>query len=243
MKILLLAGTAEARELSFALPANRLICSLAGMTKRPARLGGETRVGGFGGIEGLVGFIREQNIGIVVDATHPFAARMSANAVNACERTGAALLQVVRAPWDAKPNWEQVADLSEAASVLAPGSKVFLATGRASLPAFASRDDVEFVARVIDDLPGDFPLAKGRFVVSHPPFTIEEEVETLKRLEVDTLISRNSGGTGGIEKLVAADRLELSVIMIKRPVYIGNLQVGSVGEALIYLRENNWLDA
>jgi len=192
LRLLLLAGTREARELSFALDGIDLVSSLAGVTQRPAQLGGEMRVGGFGGVSGLVSYLRSENIDAVIDATHPFAAQMSHNA----------------------------------AASLMSGSHVFLATGRSSLDHFKSRPDVEFTTRVIDD---------------KPPFSVEEELETLQDLGVASLVARNSGGTGGIEKVIAAERLGVEVVMVERPVLPETLRSASVEEALQMMEANGWL--
>lgn len=241
MRLLLLAGTREARELSFALDGIDLVSSLAGVTQRPAQLGGEMRVGGFGGVSGLVSYLRSENIDAVIDATHPFAAQMSHNAHEACELCKLPLLQLIRPSWDVRPNWRMVADLDSAAASLMSGSHVFLATGRSSLDHFKSRPDVEFTTRVIDDTSDPFPLAKGRFLPSKPPFSVEEELETLQDLGVASLVARNSGGTGGIEKVIAAERLGVEVVMVERPVLPETLRSASVEEALQMMEANGWL--
>lgn len=235
MTILLLAGTREARELSFALEGQPLVSSLAGATQRPARLGGDLRIGGFGGVAGLKAYLIANKISMVVDATHPFADQMSRNAALACGDTGVHLLQLVRPAWEVRPQWQMVPDLATAAQVLETGAHVFLATGRGSLDAFKKRKNVEFTARVIDDLPGRFPLRHGRFLVSHPPFSVADEIQTLHSLEVDTLVSRNSGGSGGVEKLEAAEQLGLRIVMVQRPDLPDVDRVSSVEDAIKYI--------
>lgn len=237
MKVLVLAGTAEARELSFALERAGidLITSLAGATERPAPMAGASRVGGFGGAPGLAEFIKANDVSHLVDATHPFAAQMSRNAHEAAETAQIPLVQLVRPAWPEKPNWHMHDDLAAAASALPTGATVFLSTGRGSLAAFADRDDVTFIARVIDDLPGPFPLPKGRFQIGKPPFSVQEEVATLNDAKIDVLVSRNSGGTGGIEKILAAEHLGLKIFMVKRPSMPQGNRVETVDDALAWL--------
>lgn len=244
MKLLLLAGTAEARELSNRLDSFEqveLLTSLAGVTQHPAPLKGRLRVGGFGGIDGLVSTIEAEKIDLVIDATHPFASQMSSHAVAACDHTRIPLLQVVRPEWDINPSWDVVSDLTAAAAALEPRSTAFLATGRASIAAFAGRGDVKCIVRVIDKTPQAFPLEQGYFLVSRPPFTVEEEVETLRELGAGTLVVRNSGGSGGIEKIRAAEKLCLRIIMISRPEIPDAPRVASVNEAMDWLGSGGWL--
>lgn len=219
MKVLLLAGTAEARALSFALAERGVDCvaSLAGLTNRPAQLAGTVRIGGFGGVAGLVRYLRAEKISHMVDATHPFAVAMSAHAEQAAEQAGVPLLRLDRPAWPMEPNWTMVPDMAAAAAALPPGVRVFLATGRGSVDAFKDRRDVALVVRVIEDDPGPAPWPHMEFVAARPPFTGEEERATLQQLRVDMLVSRNSGGKGGTEKLRAAADLKLPVVMVARP--------------------------
>ena len=241
MKLLLLAGTAEARALSFALSERSvdLISSLAGVTERPEALGGASRVGGFGGAQGLADYLRAEAITHIIDATHPFAARMSRNAYEAAQAAGVGLLQLVRPAWVEHPSWTMADDMDHAAQLLPAHARVFLATGRGSLASFKARGDVTFLARVLEDRPGDFPIKGGAFLVGKPPFSLQEERKTLKENEIDTLVSRNSGGTGGIEKVLAAQNLNLSVVMVKRPDLPDAPRVETVEDALAWV-EAHW---
>lgn len=243
--ILILGGTREAREVSKAIAAVPHIVSLAGATRHPAPMGGEVRVGGFGGVPGLRDFLKDRGVTAVLDATHPYATTMSKHAVEACGAAGVPLLQILRAEWAVAPHWQCVADFEAAARALLPGERVFLATGRGALEPFRERADVAFVVRVIDEAPGAFPLPNGRFLPGRPPFTVSEECETLEALGIDTLVLRNSGGTGGIEKLEAADRLGLRIVLVARPpmpeVAAGD-RVETVEAALAEMRGRGWLD-
>ena len=233
---LILAGTAEARALTHQaeVAGFQFIASLAGATERPHNLGGALRVGGFGGADGLRQFLRDHSVRWLIDATHPFAAQMSANAAAATRAERVPLLQVIRPPWPVGECWEVVPDLAAAAKAVVPGARAFLATGRGSLRFFADRRDVFFVVRVIDENPSRFPLAKGHFLASRPPFSVEEEVATLSDHRIDTLVVRNSGGTGGTEKLRAAETLGL-------PDSNGRTACSGGGRAGHHSRRGNWV--
>ena len=240
MKILLLAGTREARELSFAIEAQfpdvDLVSSLAGATQRPSKLAGKMRIGGFGGSSGLLAFLKEHDVTHVIDATHPFAVQMSQNAGLACARAGIELLRINRPPWEIDESWTVVSDLNAASLVLRSHERAFLATGRGSLAAFLKRLDVWFLVRVVDDTPEAFPLSQGEFLVSRPPFSVKEEMETLRAHRIDTLVTRNSGGSGGFEKIEAAMRLGLRVVMVDRPLLCEADEVETVRGALERVR-------
>ncbi|WP_118135801.1 cobalt-precorrin-6A reductase [Oceanicella sp. SM1341] len=215
MRLLLLAGTAEARALAAAAvtAGHDVTVSLAGLTARPAALAGRLRVGGFGGAEGLAQALREGGFDALVDATHPFAARMSGNAVRAVLATGLPLLRLERPGWAPEPGWLHVPDLEAAAAALPPGARVFLSTGAQSLGAFAGRADCWFLARGAEE--GAFPLAQGLRVTGRPPFALAAERALMQAHRVGWLVTRNSGGAR--EKLDAAASLGLRVVMIDRP--------------------------
>lgn len=244
MTMLLLAGTAEARTLSRLISERtRLITSLAGATDDPKPYGGDLRVGGFGGVDGLAGFLRDRGVDLILDATHPFATQMSSNARRAADICGCDYLHLLRPEWPVATNWTMVPDLAAASRALPSGATVFLATGRGSIRFFTHRHDVSLVVRVIDDRPGAFPGDNGRFLVSQPPFTVAEEVQTLRENRIDVLVSRNSGGTGGTEKLIAARDLGIPVIMARRPDYGPSDRVETVEAAMTWLKDRGWLDA
>ena len=129
-----------------------------------------------------------------------------------------------------------VLSLEAAARALQPGSRAFLATGRGSLEAFQDCGEVDLTVRVIDDLPGPFPLAKGQFLPGRPPFSENDECQTLKRLAIDTLVVRNSGGAGGTEKIRAAEALGLRIIVVERPKLAEAERVETVEDAEIWVR-------
>lgn len=221
-RILILGGTAEAADLAARLVAQGetdVITSLAGRTANPAPLAGEVRIGGFGGAEGLTRYIAENGITKVIDATHPFASRISENARLACAAAGVPLERPERPVWQRQPGdtWIEVRTLEEAAAALPAGARAFLALGRQHLASFEARPDCHFVVRVVD--PPDVPpaFASSDLVVGKPSIDPEAETMLFRDHAITHLICRNSGGTAGYGKIMAARKLGLPVIMIGRP--------------------------
>jgi len=216
-RILLLAGTAEARALAerlSALPGLGVTASLAGVTAEPLPIAAETRRGGFGGADGLARYLRQNAVAAVIDATHPFAAQMAANAAAACVATGTPRLKVLRPPWQPRPGWQVVADLDAAAAALPPGARVLLTTGRKEIAPFAARADVSFLLRVIEPV-ADLP-PHIRQLVARPPFALANEIALMQAESATHLVSKNAGGPGRA-KLDAAARLAIPVLMVARP--------------------------
>ncbi len=220
-KILLLAGTREARELARRLarwPGLEVTASLAGAVKRPKFLDVPTRIGGFGGAEGLRDYLLEHEIDVVVDATHPYAVQISANACLACAHAGVRLLRLERPEWRAQEGdrWLHCASAAAAARALPFGARVFLSIGRKEISAFHGRDDLWRLMRMIDPLESEAP-PRGKVVLALPSACVEEEAELLAQYDVDCVVSKNSGGESAYAKILAARRLGLPVYMIDRP--------------------------
>jgi precorrin-6A/cobalt-precorrin-6A reductase len=220
--VLVLGGTAEGRELAAALQAagRPVISSLAGRVSSPRRPAGEVRVGGFGGIDGLSDYLRSQRISAVVDATHPFAARITGNAVAACDRTGTPLLVLRRPSWTPTDGdtWTTVADLTAAAAAvrrLDPDTAVLLTIGRQGIGAFAHAPQ-RFWLRAVDPPDGPAP-DRCELILDRGPFTLAGEVDLLRRLAIDLLVTKNSGGPMTEAKLTAARHLGLPVLLVARP--------------------------
>jgi precorrin-6A/cobalt-precorrin-6A reductase len=218
MKVLVLGGTTEGRLLATALaasPSFSVVSSLAGRVHAPLSLPGEVRVGGFGGVSGLVAFLRSASIETVVDATHPFASAMSAHAVSACSVAGVPLLALRRPSWTPVPGdrWIRVPSVAAAAAALAPFARVFLTTGRQSLSSFASCRSW-FLVRTVDPPAGPGP-ARMELVLDRGPFTLEGELALLQAYSIDVVVTKNSGGFA--PKLAAARSSGLPVIMVDRP--------------------------
>jgi precorrin-6A/cobalt-precorrin-6A reductase len=237
--VLILGGTAEALELAVACAARAgfaVISSLAGRTRAPALPPGDVRIGGFGGVEGLSRFLVERGIDRVIDATHPFAAQMSAHAEQACREAGVLRLRLLRPPWVAVPGdrWIEVADLAEAAQRLPSlGRRAFLTIGRQELEAFAPLD-LWCLVRTIE-APGVLSLRQGHWLAGRGPFAVEDEIALLRTHAIEALVTKASGGGATYAKLVAARQLGLPVLMIRRPPPPPGPVVGSVAAALAWL--------
>jgi precorrin-6A/cobalt-precorrin-6A reductase len=217
--ILILGGTGEARQLAEVLVERevRVVSSLAGRVARPRLPAGEVRVGGFGGAEGLAAWLRENDVRAVVDATHPFAERIGANAAAAAELTRLPLLRLARPGWQPGPGdvWHWADDLADAARKLPElGKRVFLTSGRQGLPAFAHLDDLWFLIRCVD--PPAPPLPRHHeLILARGPYEPAAERELLGR--VDVLVTKDSGGTLTSAKLTAARELGVPVLLVRRP--------------------------
>jgi precorrin-6A/cobalt-precorrin-6A reductase len=237
--VLILGGTAEARALAAALVAAGVpvVSSLAGRVRDPALPAGEVRVGGFGGVDGLAAWLGGHGVGAVVDATHPFAARMTANAVAACAAAGVRLLVLRRPGWPPEPGWVWVDSVPAAAAVLPGlGERVFLTTGRTGLAAFADLD-LEFLVRCVDPPSGPMPR-RARVLLDRGPFTLDGERALLREHRVDVLVTKDSGGTMTAPKLAAAREEGVRVVVVRRPpVPVGVEVVETVEAAVEWLRQ------
>ncbi len=194
--------------------------SLAGRTRAPAPQPLATRVGGFGGAAGLAAHLRAEGIDLLVDATHPFAARMSANARRAASAAGVPLLRVGRPPWRAGPGdrWQEVPDMAAAAAALgAAPRRVFLTVGRLQLAAFAAAPQHGYLIRTIDPPTTSHGLPDAAVIEARPPFDLATEHRLMVEHRVDVLVTKNSGGTAAAPKLAAARALKLPVILVRRP--------------------------
>ena len=222
-RILILGGTAEAAGLARALFGDArvaTITSLAGRTRAPAAVPGAVRVGGFGGPEALADYLKRESIDLVVDATHPFAARISRNAARACNLAKVPRLLLARAAWtpQAGDTWVPVPDIEAAAAALPGlGRRFFLAIGRQELAAFAGLTGLWFLVRLVEEPETPPPLADYHLVLGRGPFAVEKEVKLLRDHQIDVVVSKNSGGAGAAAKIAAARALKLAVVMIERP--------------------------
>jgi precorrin-6A/cobalt-precorrin-6A reductase len=248
MRALILGGTGDANQLAERFVREKIdaIYSYAGRTQIPLGHSLPTRTGGFGGAAGLADFIRQAGITHVIDATHPFAAEMSRNAVDACAAAGVPLLALERAPWVRMPgdNWIEVADIDAAVAALPEqGRRVFLAIGRQHIALFAARPQHIYTARFVDP-PGDaLPFRDIQVIVSRGPFTLESDRELMRSRSFDLLVARNSGGSGARAKIDAARELGLPVIMIERPALPERPRTDSVDEVLAWLAHDAPLGA
>nr|WP_099827363.1 cobalt-precorrin-6A reductase [Oceaniglobus indicus] len=241
MRLLLLAGTREGRDLAEGLrddPAIHVIASLAGATRAPRPMGVATRSGGFGGRQGFADYLAAENIDAVLDATHPFAARMSQRTFEVCTALKVPLMQVLRPAWVPGPHdrWTQIDSEEEAAAHIPRGARVFVATGRQTLERFGAMAGRRMIVRVIDTPDGRFPFADGRFLHGNPPFSVDDEMALFRALRIDWLVVKNAGGAASRSKLDAARLLGVPVAMIRRPAQPLGRTVETVAAALDWAR-------
>lgn len=239
-KILILGGTAEASQLSgmlSTLPVDA-ISSLAGRTKNPTLPHGKVRIGGFGGVEGLIDYIKVQKIDLIIDATHPYAFTMSHHAIAATKAAGVSLLRLERPRWKAEAGdkWIDVENEAEAALKILPQERVLLALGRQHIAPFATRHDVHFIMRMIDA--PEVPLPRHCDIILAKPGDEESEKRFLMESHIGLIVCRNSGGAPSYAKIRAARALQLPVMMIARPPYQGAECVDSVDDAFAFIRSH-----
>ena len=219
-RILILGGTSEARTLAEKLhgEGHHVTTSLAGRTTDPALPVGETRIGGFGGWEAMAAYLVERQFTRVIDATHPFARRISENAIKASAKAGIPLQQIIRPRWQKMPGdrWKEVRTLEEAAEAIPGGATVFLALGRQHIDVFATRSDCRFVIRMVDEPESALPISDYALVIGKPASDPECEVNLLSAHGVTHIVARNSGGPAGYAKIIAARKLGLPVIILER---------------------------
>jgi precorrin-6A/cobalt-precorrin-6A reductase len=243
-RLLILGGTGEAASLAEAVQQRlgdraEVISSLAGRTRQPRALPGRVRTGGFGGPDGLADYLREIRIDLVVDATHPYATQISANARAACETACVPRLMLLRPPWEmqAHDNWIAVSDSAEAAQRIPQfGNRAFLALGSGDVSAFAGLKGVFLLLRVAET-PDRPPLPGAKWIVGRGPFHEADELRLLTEWRIDVIVSRNSGGNAALGKIAAARRLAIPVIMIERPVPEPGTRMGDIKETVEWIAE------
>jgi precorrin-6A/cobalt-precorrin-6A reductase len=239
MRVLLLGGTAEGRALAARLdPQVDLISSLAGRVPDPALPAGEVRIGGFGGVDGLRRWLQEERIDAVIDATHPFAATMTAHAAQVCRELTLPHVVLARLPWDPGGAIVVASDTEAAEDVAEQGfSRVFLTTGRSGVKAFAD-SDAWFLIRAVTK-PDSASLPRHHeLVLSRGPYRYDDEVALLAEHRIDALVTKNSGGDMTRPKLDAAAALDIPVVMVQRPpIPDGVTVVVSVQQAVDWIAE------
>ncbi|MFF9275482.1 cobalt-precorrin-6A reductase [Streptomyces griseosporeus] len=239
--ILILGGTTEARRLAAELAVRagvRVTTSLAGRVARPGAVDGDVRIGGFGGAEGLAAWLREHRVDALVDATHPFAASITAHAARAAAATGTPAVVLRRPGWRPVPGdrWHEAASLAEAAALLPGlGHRVLLTTGRLGLAAFAHLTGLHFVVRSVE--PPEPPMPPDTEVLlARGPFTEADETALLRERRIDVVVTKDSGGEATAAKLTAARTLALPVVVVRRPpLPDGVMTVPDVAGALEWL--------
>lgn len=214
------------------------VYSYAGRTEAPVAQPLPVRVGGFGGVAGLVAYLRAEGISHVIDATHPFAAQMSRNAVEGCAEAAVPLIALEREPWAAEKGdrWTHVPDLAGAVAALGEAPRrVFLAIGRQNLDAFAGAPQHHYLLRLVDPPTDPLPLPRAEAVIARGPFDVAGDRALLKDHRIEVIVAKNAGGAGAEAKLVAARELGLPVVLIDRPLVPARRVARTVGEVLGWL--------
>lgn len=237
-RVLVLGGTSEARALAARLhPHIDIVSSLAGRVPDPALPVGPVRVGGFGGVAGLARWLTDNGVGAVVDATHPFAATITANAAQACRETGVPHLVLARPAWPPGDAILVGSDVDAANVVATRGfSRVFLTTGRSGAAAFADVD-AWFLIRAVTP-PEEHALPRRHeLLLSRGPYRLDAERDLLRAKRIDALVTKNSGGDMTRAKLEAAHELGVPVVMVDRPALPDGVHaVPTVDEAVDWVR-------
>ncbi|MCP3969337.1 MAG: cobalt-precorrin-6A reductase [Rhodobacteraceae bacterium] len=241
MRLLLMAGSGEARRIAGALtnlPGVEASASLAGATRRPAQLGLPTRIGGFGGRGGFIDYLRAEAIEAVLDATHPFAANITARTAAVCHEMNLPHAVVMRPEWRPGPRdrWRIFDREDQVAGFIPKGATVFLGTGVKGLEGFSNLRGRQVICRRIDQPKNPFPFRGGEYLIGRPPFSQKDEVELFGRLGVDWLVVKNAGGDPGRSKLLAARQLGIKVAMMRRPPEPQATILRSVKQALTWVQ-------
>ncbi|MGR3803319.1 cobalt-precorrin-6A reductase [Marinibacterium profundimaris] len=233
--LLILGGTSDATALAGAVARAGFTAtlSLAGRVDHPIKSPLPQRIGGFGGAQGLAAYLAEHEVTHLIDATHPFAAQMSRNAITAAEAAGVPLVALTRPAWraEAADHWIHVPDMSAAVAALdGPAQRIFLAIGRQQLTLFADQPQHHYVLRLVDPPTAPLPLPDCEAIVSRGPFALGDDLQLLKDHRIDCVVSKNSGGSGAYAKIAAARALSLPVVMVDRPELPERLEMSSVEE-------------
>lgn len=222
MTLLLLAGTTEARQIAARLAENKrpVMASLAGAVRDLPDYPVPLRVGGFGGDAGFAQVVQDRGIRAVLDATHPFAARITERTARLCLARGLPYARLSRPEWTPRhgDDWRTVASPEEAARTVPRGARVFLATGAQELERYRDLEGrAEVFCRRAEDTATPFPFAQGRWIIGRGPFHLDDELALFRLLCIDWVVTKNAGGTGAQAKLEAARHLQIPVVMIRRP--------------------------
>ncbi|RUW67080.1 MULTISPECIES: cobalt-precorrin-6A reductase [unclassified Mesorhizobium] len=221
--ILILGGTTEARQLAGKLAARAdlaVTLSLAGRTESPVAQGVPLRVGGFGGAQGLAAYLKETGTALLIDATHPYAARISANAAEAAGQAGVPILALRRPGWEpvAGDRWTLVDSVAEAATALGTAPRrVFLAIGRQEAGAFEAAPQHHYLIRSVDPVEPKLAVPDAIYLLARGPFPEADERALLESHGIEAIVSKNSGGEATYGKIAAARALGIDVIMVRRP--------------------------
>jgi precorrin-6A/cobalt-precorrin-6A reductase len=247
-RLLILGGTGDAAQLiaqAATLPGLEIISSLAGRTPKPnIPTVGQVRIGGFGGETGLVNYLQQAQIDLLIDITHPFAHQISWNAANAAQTYGIPHLLVNRPGWTPQPTdrWIEVPSHEAAAATLLNfAQRAFLTIGRQELAAFAHLEQIWCLMRMITPPTAGSAIPHGELLLQQGPFSVSDETALLTKYQIDTIVSKNSGGAATYAKIIAARELGIPVIMIPRPKLPPGEIVETVDQAMVWLRSHRQL--
>jgi precorrin-6A/cobalt-precorrin-6A reductase len=240
-RILILGGTAEARQLAGRLAGRAgldITLSLAGRTATPAAQPVPVRIGGFGGAEGLANYLISERVGALIDATHPYANVISANAVAAARRSGVPLIALRRPPWTAVSGdrWIEVNDVGKAVRAIGQTPRrVFVALGRNELAPFRDAPQHYYLIRSVDPVDPPLPLPHVGYVTGRGPFGEADDRALLIEHRIDVVVAKNSGGTATYGKIAAARVLGIDVVMLRRPPAPACAAVETIEDAIAWL--------
>lgn len=240
-RLSILGGTGDAvklASLAIDLPELEVITSLAGRTSAPQNLVGDVRIGGFGGEAGLIAYLQTEQIDLLIDATHPFAAQISRNAAGAATKVGIPRLMLVRPEWARLPedNWIKVGSIEAAVTAIpASAERIFVTIGRQQLAPFVMLKDKWCLMRSIDPPDPSILLPPGKLLLDRGPFSLDSERELLRKYQIQAIVSKNSGGDATYAKIIAARELGLPVVMVQRPLVPDGEVVTNVAGAIEWL--------
>ena len=212
--------------------------SLAGRTASPARQGVPVRSGGFGGAAGLANYLVNERIDVLVDATHPYASVISANAMEAARKTDVRFVALRRPPWVAVAGdrWSEVSDVREAVRILGQAPRrVFVTLGRNELTPFKDAPQHHYLIRSVDPVDPLLPLPHANYVTGRGPFSEADDRALITAHGIEVVIAKNSGGAATYGKIAAARALGIAVIILRRPPAAAAPAVESVQDALAWL--------
>jgi precorrin-6A/cobalt-precorrin-6A reductase len=245
LRILLLGGTSEAASLADRLSRERNVLatlSLAGRTAHPVMSPLATRVGGFSGIEGLIDYLKRERVDLLIDATHPFAARMSRNAIAASTEARIPLLAIERPPWTpiSGDDWDEHETIDDAIAALpVTPQNVFSGLGRQSIDALCKAPQHRYVIRVVDRIEPPLNLPRATIIAARGPFRTEDDIKLFEHHGTQFVLAKNSGGSAAYSKIEAARLLGIKVHMIRRPAIAPRLTVASVEDAMTWIAVNH----